>query len=76
MARFYFQSNAWGTTFEDHQGIEHADLDAARQDANRLAREFMNCEAAKGTPCPSCCFDVVSVAGSNVMSVLPVQRTT
>ena len=61
MARFYFQLNEREPTFEDHEGMEPADLDTARQVATRAARLLLHAEAEKGRPCPCCCIAVPSL---------------
>jgi hypothetical protein len=63
MARFYFQLDEREPTFEDHEGMEPADLDTARQVATRAARVLLHAEAEKGRPCPCCCIAMSSVTG-------------
>lgn len=72
MARFYFDQDHWGATFEEHDGFDGPELDVARQCATYSALAFMRSEAAEGRSCPGCCIDVARVAGASVITVVPL----
>ena len=72
MASFYFDRPERGPTFEDHTGIEPADLDAARQEAVRSARAVVGAEAPGGELCVGCRVDVVNMAGA-IIATVPVR---
>ncbi|WP_375428069.1 DUF6894 family protein [uncultured Sphingomonas sp.] len=74
MARFYFQFPERGPTFEDHDGIELIDLDAARQQAICSADAVIGAEVKTGELCVGCRVDIIKVAGKTFATV-PIKDT-
>ena len=73
VASFYFDRPEREPTFEDHAGIEPADLDAARQEAVRSAKAVVGAEAPEGELCVGCRVDVVNMAGT-IVATVPIRE--
>ncbi|WP_375402686.1 DUF6894 family protein [uncultured Sphingomonas sp.] len=74
MARFYFHLLERGPTFEDHDGIELIDLDAARQQAICSASAVIGAELESGELCVGCRVDITNIAGKTFATV-PIKET-
>ena len=69
MAKFFLDLHECGTTIEDEEGLELANLDGARLVALKAAREIMCGEVSHGRLCLSCCIAIRDETGQIVMSV-------
>ena len=55
MAIYYFNLHECGTPLLAEEGVEFPDLEAAREEAVRAARDVMASEMKEGRLCLSCC---------------------
>ena len=70
MALFRFNLNECGVRYDDEEGIDVADLGAARTVAIRSARDVMCGEIADGHLCLGCSIEIVAPDGQ-IVDVVP-----
>ena len=73
MARFFFHLHECGTVTLDEDGLEHADLADARDEAVRSARDVMAAEVLSGHLCLSCYIEVADENGDKLL-VIPFDQ--
>ena len=77
MTRFYFDLHECGHgALIDEEGIEFADLEAARNHAIKNAREVMASEVTAGHLCLGCAIVVRDADGADVLAVPFVEALT
>ncbi len=69
MPQFYFDLHQCGDVTLDEEGHEATDLDAARQQAIRCARDIMGAELAQGRLCLKCAIVIRDWIGATAMVV-------
>lgn len=69
MPRFFFHLHECGTVIEDDEGIELADLAAARDQAIHNARDVMAGEVRAGRLCLRCVIHIHDTGGARVETV-------
>jgi hypothetical protein len=69
MARYYLHLHECGTVYEDMEGIELSDPDAAAVTAVYAARELMAAEVQAGKLCLSCFIAVHDETGRQIVKV-------
>ena len=69
MERYFFDFSECGRLFADEEGVELADLGAARDRAIQAARDVMCGEIRDGRLCLSCCINVHDAEGRLLLVV-------
>ncbi len=67
--RMFFHLLECGSVTSDEEGVELANLDAARSEALRAAREVMSAEVREGRLCLSCQIDITEGDGTPLMTL-------
>jgi len=74
MQRYYFHIEDGGDTIVDREGIELADLDAAREEAVAAARQIMSNDVLRGRTADGRRF-VITVDGGTIVAEIPFRAT-
>lgn len=69
MPRYFFLLHECGTVFDDDDGVELDDLEAARAVALKGARDLMCGEITRGHLCLGCRIEVRDVRGNTVLEL-------